>query len=390
MSEHGASVIIIGAGIVGTSIAYHLAVRGCTDVLILEKADTEVTGSSARSAAGVRHQFASEINIRLSLYSIEQLKHFTEHVGGHADFKQVGYLLLVNDAETWQTYQRNVALQNSLGVRSRILGASDVLDFIPGTQIDDLLGATYCPDDGHCDPHGIATGYLARARELGVRLQRSTPVIGIQTSTQKAGQPVVAVKTPQEVFSCDTVVNAAGPWAGQVGALAGLDIPVLPYRRCVYMTEPFAAVPHNIPFTIDVGSDFYMRKENQKILFGLSKEDEPPGENFAVDWEWLDVAMEAGIARFPMLAEAGLATRNCWAGLYEVTPDDNPILGIHPDLPNYVDANGFSGHGVMHAPATGVLIAEEILDGRAHTINIDELRITRFREQTLKPEGNVY
>jgi sarcosine oxidase, subunit beta len=386
MSERGASVIIIGAGIVGTSIAYHLAARGCTDVLILEKAETEVTGSSARSAAGVRHQFAAEINIRLSLYSIEQLQHFNERVGGHADLKQVGYLLLVDDAETWETYQRNVALQNSLGVRSRIIGLSDVLDFVPGARIDDLLGATYCPDDGHCDPHGIATGYLARARELGVRLKRSTPVVGVQT----AGQRIVAVKTPREVFSCDTVVNAAGPWAAQVGALVGLNIPVVPYRRCVYMTEPFAPLPDDMPFTIDVGSDFYMRKENQKILFGLSNENEPPGENLAVDWDWLEVVMEAGISRFPMLAEAGLATKNCWAGLYEVTPDDNPILGIHPDLPNYVDANGFSGHGVMHAPATGMLIAEEILDGRAHTINIDELRITRFRQQTLKPESNVY
>ncbi|MGA2236258.1 MAG: FAD-dependent oxidoreductase [Terriglobales bacterium] len=390
MSELGASVIIIGAGIVGTSIAYHLAVRGCTDVLILEKAETEVTGSSARSAAGVRHQFASEINIRLSLYSIEQLKHFNERVGGHADLKQVGYLLLVNDAETWETYQRNVALQNSLGVRSRILAASDVLHFIPGTRIDDLIGATYCPDDGYCDPHGIATGYLARARELGVRLKRSTPVIGIQTGMQKATPRVVAVKTPHEVFSCETVVNAAGPWAGQVGALAGLDIPVLPYRRCVYMTEPFALVPNDIPLTIDVASDFYMRKESQKVLFGLSNENEPPGENLAVDWEWLEVVMEAGISRFPMLALAGLATKNCWAGLYEVTPDHNPILGIHPDLPTYVDANGFSGHGVSHSPATGMLIAEEILDGRAHTINIDELRIARFREQALRPETNVY
>jgi len=207
---------------------------------------------------------------------------------------------------------------------------------------------------------------------------------------QKAGQRVVAVKTPHEVFSCETVVNAAGPWAGHVGALAGLDIPVRPYRRCVYMTEPFALVPNGIPLTIDVGSDFYMRKENQKVLFGLSNQNEPPGENLAVDWEWLDVVMEAGILRFPMLALAGLATKNCWAGLYEVTPDHNPILGIHPDLPTYVDANGFSGHGVSHSPATGMLIAEEILDGRAHTINIDELRIARFREQALRPETNVY
>lgn len=265
MSERGAAVIIIGAGIVGTSIAYHLAVRGCTDVLILEKAETEVTGSTARSAAGVRHQFATEINIRLSLYSIEQLKHFAEEVGGHADLKQVGYLLLVNDEQTWEDYRRNVTLQNSLGVRSCLLPGGEILNFIPGTRVDDLLGATYCPDDGYCNPHGIATGYLAGARKLGVRLKRLSPAIAVQKS---AGR-VVAVQTPLEVFGCEMVVNAAGPWAGQVGALAGLDIPVLPYRRCVYMTEPFALIPNDIPLTIDVGSDFYMRKENQKVLFGI-------------------------------------------------------------------------------------------------------------------------
>ncbi|MBV8053296.1 MAG: FAD-binding oxidoreductase [Acidobacteriaceae bacterium] len=386
MAERGASVIIIGAGIVGASIAYHLSVRGCTDVLILEKAETEVTGSTARSAAGVRHQFSTEINIRLSLYSIEQLQHFNERVGGHADLKQVGYLLLVNNAETWTAYQKNVGLQNSFGVRSRAIAPDEVPHFIPGTRIDDLLGATYCPDDGYCNPHGIATGYLARAKELGVRLKRRTPATGIR----KTGDRVTAVETPDGVFFCEVVINAAGAWAGQVGTLAGLNIPVTPYRRCVYMTEPFSLVPNEIPLTIDVGSDFYMRKEGQKVLFGLSNLKEPPGENLAVDWEWLDTVMDAGIARFPMLQHAGLAPKNCWAGLYEITPDHHPILGFHPELPNYVDASGFSGHGVMHSPATGMLIAEEILDGRAHTINIDELRIARFKNQTLPGEANVF
>src|SRR5262249_46548546 len=183
--------------------------------------------------------------------------------------------------------------------------------------------------------------------------------------------------------------NAAGPWAGRVGALAGLEIPVSPYRRCIYMTELFSLLPAEIPLTVDVGSGFYMRREGRRILFGASNEDEPPGENLSVDWEWLETVLEAGIARFPVFAEAGLAYKNCWAGLYEITPDHMPILGRHPDLPNYIDANGFSGHGIQHSPATGMLIAEEILDGRARTINIDDLRIARFKESRPALESNI-
>ncbi|MGA7793350.1 MAG: FAD-dependent oxidoreductase [Candidatus Acidiferrales bacterium] len=386
MSQKNASVVIIGAGIVGSSIAYHLAVRGCSDVLILEKASSEVTGSTGRSAAGVRHQFASEINIRLSIYSIEQLKHFRETVGGYAELKQIGYLLLVSNRQTWEQYKRNVALQNSLGVKSQAIPPEQILDLVPSIRIDDLLGATYCPDDGYCDPHGIATGYLSAARRLGVRLMRSTPVLGIR----KANGRVVSVEVPGAQLNCEIVVNAAGPWAGRVGELAGLHIPVRPFRRCVYMTEPFSLIPRHIPMTIDVGTDFYMRKENERVLFGLSKADEPSSENTAVDWDWLNTVISVGIRRMPLLEKAGLAAKNCWAGLYEITPDHNPVLGIHPHLPNYVDASGFSGHGVMHAPATGKLIAEEILDGRATSINIDELRILRFANRELRPEANVF
>lgn len=384
MSRDSAAVVIVGAGIVGSSIAYHLSKRGCNDVIVLEKADTEVTGSSARSCAGVRHQFATEVNIRLSLYSIERLKNFESEVGGHSGLKQIGYLLLVSDPETWKQYRQNVALQQSMGVRSRTLSPAEAAELIPIARLDDLLGATWCHDDGHCDPHGIATGYLNAARRAGVELRRATPAIGIR----RANGPVVAVETPEGTIACDVVVNAAGPWAGEVGALAGLEIPVRPYRRCVYMTEPVTLA--SCPFVIDATSGFYMRPEGEKLLIGVTNENEPPGENFAVDWEWLETVLERGSERFPFLADTGIIRRNCWAGLYENTPDHSPILGRHPELENYIDASGFSGHGVMHSPATGLLIAEEILDGRAHTINIDDLRIGRFQARDADLETNVY
>ena len=384
MSRDAASVVIIGAGIVGSSIAYHLSARGCTDVILLEKGDTEACGSTARSAAGVRHQFATQVNVRLSLYSIERLKHFEEEVGGFAGLKQIGYLLLVSDPETWKQYRENVDLQRSLGVRSRLLTPSEIHDLVPFAQLDHLLGATFCPDDGHCDPYGVAVGYLNAARRAGVELRRATRVIGIRRDDGRA----TAVDTTRGSIAGETVINAAGPWAGSVGELAGLKIPVLPYRRCVYMTEPMTLAP--FPFVIDTASGFYMRPEGDKLLIGVTNEAEPSSENLAVDWEWLETVLELGAQRFPFIAEMGIVRRNCWAGLYENTPDACPILGRHPDLENYIDASGFSGHGVMHSPATGMLIAEEVLDGRAHTINIADLRITRFANTPVAVETNVY
>ena len=386
MSNQTAEVLIIGAGIIGASVAYHLAVRGCTDVLILEKAEAPITGSTAFSAGGVRHQFAREVNIRLSKYSIERLKNFSEEVGGHADLRQTGYLFLINKEDTWAQYQEQVQLQHNLGVQVELLEPRDVLEYVPGTRLDDILGATFGAEDGFCDPYGIASGYLKRARELGVRVEFSTPVIG----TQLNGDRLVAVETPDGPVSGEFVVNACGAWSGQVASLFGIDLPVQPYRRNAYMTEKFPKFPDPIPLTFDVDTGFWMRKEGDSLLFGMANPAESPGVNLNVDWEWLPEVLDDGINRFPLLEEARLAKKQCWAGLYEISPDHMPILGRHPEMPNYLHASGFSGHGVMHSPAAGMLIAEEILDGRAHSIDIDELRITRFQNLSVQNETNVF
>jgi sarcosine oxidase subunit beta len=386
VNNHTAEVLIIGAGIIGASVAYHLAIRGCTDVLILEKAEAPITGSTAFSAGGVRHQFAREVNIRLSKYSIERLKNFSEEVGGHADLRQTGYLFLINKEDTWAQYQEQVRLQRSLGVQVELLEPRDVLEYVPGTHLDDILGATFGADDGFCDPYGIASGYLTRARELGVRVALSTPVIGAQFN----GDRLVAVETPDGSVSGEFVVNASGAWSGQVASLLGVDLPVQPYRRNAYMTENFPSFPDPIPLTFDVDTGFWMRKEGDGLLFGMANPADPPGVNLNVDWDWLLEVLDAGIDRFPLLEEARLAKKQCWAGLYEISPDHMPILGRHPEMPNYLHASGFSGHGVMHSPAAGMLIAEEILDGRAHSIDIDELRITRFQNMSVENETNVF
>jgi sarcosine oxidase subunit beta len=380
-----AQIVIIGAGVVGASVAYHLAQRGHSNILLLEKEPTEISGSTARSAAGVRHQFSSETNVRLSLYSIERLKHFHEEIGGHADLRQVGYLFLVNDPATWEQYRRNVAMQRALGAPVAELTPEEAARFVPRMRRDDLVGATYGEADGYCDPHGIALGYLQRARELGARLRRETAVTGF---VLRNGH-VDGLETAAGMVGCELVINAAGAWAGQVAALAGLDLPVKPYRRTIFCTAPFPQIPKPLPLTVDVGSGFYMRSEGESLLIGRSNPAEPSSFNTNVDWDWLDHVLEPGLQRFPILEEAALAEQQCWAGLYEITPDSNPVLGRHPELVGYYDASGFSGHGIMHAPATGMLLAEEIIDGQAHSINIDELRIERFRAGKTSAERNV-
>jgi sarcosine oxidase subunit beta len=378
-------IVILGAGIIGASIAYHLASRGCTNVVVLEKEPVEVSGSTARSAAGVRHQFSSRTNILLSKYSIERFRNFTAEVGGHAELHQDGYLFLFNDAGQWESYQSVIALQRELGVAVEVLTPAEAARFVPEMNISDLVGAAFCADDGFVDPHGVAMGYLNAARALGAQLRRESPATGFVV----ANGAVTGVETPQGLVECDFLVNAAGPYAGEVAALAGLEVPIKPYRRNIYVTEPFTAIPRDIPLTIDVGSGAYMRKEHESLLLGLSRLDEPPSHALTVDWDWLDNVLEALLHRFPILERAGLNERQSWAGSYEITPDHLPILGRMPGLPNWVNAAGFSGHGVMHAPATGLLIAEEILDGRAHSIDIDELRIERFAAGDLHAERNV-
>jgi sarcosine oxidase subunit beta len=373
--QSSATVVIIGAGVMGASVACHLAMRGCRDVVVLEQFESEVQGSTARSAAGVRHQFSHELNVRMSQYGIERYKHFHEEMGADSGLHQVGYLFLINDAENWRGYAEATAMQQALGVRTRMLQPSEISAIVPDVVTDDLIGATFNPDDGFCDPHSVAMGYLAKARSMGVIVERNAQVRGITTQSGR----VISVETAQGSISCETVINCAGSWAGAVAALAGLTVPILPYRRNVYVTQPTTIIPGQMPLTVDVTSGFWIRKEHDSLIMGLSKPDEAPGYNIAVDWAWLDTVLDAGFARFPRLGEVTLNEKQCWAGCYEITPDHMPILGRHPELPSFINAAGFSGHGIMHAPATGLVIAEEVLDGSAQSFAIDPLRIERYR-----------
>jgi sarcosine oxidase subunit beta len=269
------------------------------------------------------------VNIRLSQYGIERLRHFTEEIGGFAQLRQVGYLFLITDGDTWGRYQQQVQLQRRLGVPTELLTAAEAERLVPGTVVDDVVGATFCPRDGYCDPYGIAMGYLTRARELGARVRCSSPVTAVHVT---AGR-VTAVEAGGDTIGCDVMVNAAGAWAGQVGALAGLSIPVQPYRRTIYMTEPFAGLPDDIPFSFDVASGFYMRKEGRGLIFGLTNPNEPSSERLDVDWEWFETVLHHGVRRFPQLQDAQLSQKKCWSRAVRSHPRSHARAGPAPRPP---------------------------------------------------------
>ncbi len=381
-----ADVVIIGGGVVGLSIAYHLAKRGMTDVLVLEKESMVGMGSTGRCAGGFRHQFSTEVNIRLSLMSIAKLQSFSEELDQTIDFHQDGYLFLLQKPEDVESFRRNVALQTSLGIPVEFIEEpSAIRRVLPNTEltVDDIVAATYCAKDGVSDPAGVTEGYRKNALRLGASIVTDQEVVAVDVERGR----VTGVRTKTDHFGARTVVNAAGPYAAAIGKMAGVDIPVVPLRRFIWTTRPFAAAPSRWTLIIDFSTGFYFHRESGGVLFGMGNREEPPTFDISVDWEFFDKVMEEAIHRFPPLADA--AIKNAWAGSYETSPDAHPILGRTPGLDGFILANGFSGHGFQHAPAVGELIAEEILDRKAHTLDISALSIERFSNGSSEVERNV-
>ncbi|HET9919951.1 MAG TPA: FAD-dependent oxidoreductase [Ktedonobacteraceae bacterium] len=377
-----ADVLVIGAGIMGASCALRLSERGL-HVAVLEAQSAPAMGSTGRSAAGVRIQYTEEVNIRISWQSIQEYQHFQELYGEDAGYRPVGYLFLV-PPEQWSEHLESVALQQRLGAPVHVLSPEAAQDMI-AFDASGIAGVTHGPVDGIVDPHSVTFTYLRLAKERGASVYTDTPLI----SAKRAGNSWQA-ETPKGSFEAPYLVNAAGAWAGEVARRAGLaaQVPVQPIRRIVYMTAP-TPWQHVYPLTIDLTSGFYLRSEGQRILFGKSNPDEPPGFTEGVDWDWLEPTISVGIERFPWLEETRLDSQACWWGYYEVTPDHNPILGRLPGVENWINVTGFSGHGVQQAPAIGQLIAEEVVLGRAQSINIDPLRITRFATNQQSRERNI-
>jgi sarcosine oxidase subunit beta len=378
-----ADVVVIGGGIMGASTAYHLAKRGCTNVVLLERAELFGTGATGLNAGGVRHQFSSAVNIQLSKLSFAMMERFADELSQEISLRRCGYLFLFDNAADVGQAQRNVALQNSLGVPSRMVTLGEIMSLAPEVELAGIIGGSWCHLDGLVDPSGLLQGYVAGASRLGATLLTKSAVTGITVDAGRVRRVVTATRE----IETQKVVIAAGPWSAQIGKLASIDIPIVPVRRQIAVTSPIPGLRSDFPFVIDFSQALYFHREGAGILTGMSNRDEPPAFNTTVDEAWRLKHLERAIERLPLLADTDLAAE--WAGLYEVTPDDQPILGKLPRAEGLHICAGFSGHGLMHGPAAGLLMAEEILDGRAHTINIDTLRWSRFETGVTAGEYNV-
>jgi sarcosine oxidase subunit beta len=378
-----ADVVIVGGGVMGASTAYHLALKGCKKVVLLERDPLFGQEATGKCAGGIRYQFATEINIRLSLLSLPMLDRFEEELGQTIDLRHCGYLFLLTKEEDVKTFHASVALQHRLGVMTEWLKGDDVRSRLPLMQLDDVLGATWNPLDGLVDPNSVVQGYISGAKRLGIKCLTD---VEVKTITLEKGRKY-HVKTPMGEIETPIVVNAAGPWAAQIGTMIGLDIPVVPVRRQIAVTTPIPQLPSHFPFVIDFAKNLYFHREGPGILTGMSNLNEPPSFSQDVDREWELKHFDEAMARMPLLENVGISSR--WAGLYEVTPDAHPILGRVSEGDGFYCINGFSGHGLMHGPICGLLLAEEIIDGKAHTLDITSLSLTRFSEGKMIQEYNV-
>ena len=379
--KSNAQVVIIGGGIMGACTAYHLARRGCTDVVVLEK-DLLAQASTGLSAGGFRQQFSHPANIRLSQEAVRVFERFEEDFGVDMDFRQVGYLFLAQSDGVWQEFLDNAELQRQYNVPVEVLAPDEIKYRWPYLRVDDLCGGTFCAEDGYADPYMAAMGFANAARRLTVRVEEQTRVTAIQVD---AGR-VRGVETTRGPISTETVVDVAGPWGGQVAQMAGFDLPVRPYRRQVFATQAFEDLPKPVPMILDLEPAFYFRGEGPGILMGMSDPDEPSSFNTNVDYAFLERVIEKAILRAPILEEAEILRG--WGGLYAVTPDDNPIIGALPGGEGLFCAIGFSGHGFQQAPTVGRILSELILDGETD-FDLSPFVHDRFARGTGKSETRV-
>ncbi|HEY1403715.1 MAG TPA: FAD-dependent oxidoreductase [Pyrinomonadaceae bacterium] len=387
-----AEVVIIGGGIIGASVGFHLAERGCTDVLVVEREPAQGMGSTGRATGGVRAQFTTAINIRMSRHSIDFFTRFEEATGRPCGYEPAGYLFVATSEAHLDYLTAARERQRAAGLANvELVGADEVARRVPGLRMDDVAGGSFCQTDGFIAPLKVLDGFTARAVERGVRVWTQTEVTGIDVR----GGRVAGVMTSRGRIGTRAVVNASGAWAAETARLAGVEIPVVPLRRQLVSVRPRAPLPAGLPMVIDMSDGFHFRPESPDIaatagaLMAWPDDTETPGFKTDFDPAFTEKVFRRARERAPFLADATVNASRCRAGLYEVTPDHHAIIGESQEVSGLFLANGFSGHGVMHSPATGRIVSELILDGRASLLDVSALALERFAAGQLLTETSV-
>ena len=376
-----ASVVIIGGGVMGLSTAYHLARAGVTDVVLIEKSEFG-SGSTCKAAGGVRAQFSDPVNIELGARSLKAFETFEATFDQEIDLRQVGYLFLLEKPEHVEAFEKNVAVQNEMGVPSRLIEVAEAKALSPLISTEGLLAAAYSPTDGHCTPESVVNGYASAGRRAGASLVRNCAVTAIESS----GGSLMQAVTEKGTIATDAVICTAGAWSKELGAMVGVDLPVEPLRRQILTTAPMPGLDPHTPFTVDFSTSFYFHGEGQGLLLGMSDPHETAGFKLTVSEEWLAGLGDAIERRAPDLSEVGLGAG--WAGLYEMTPDHNALVGEAEGVSRFLYATGFSGHGFLMGPAIGEVMRDLYL-GRTPVVDVSSLTANRFASSDFRPELNI-
>ena len=384
---HTADVVLIGGGIVGSSIAYHLVAAGCKNVLVLERENTQGKGSTGKSMGGVRAQFSTPVNIQMSLYSIPFYATFEERLGYPCDYRPQGYLFCATNEKHLAYLRANYEKQIAIGLKNvRLVTGAEIRSLFPLLRGDDIIGGSFCPTDGFVDPYSAMIGFMTWAVDHGATLWKNASVTAI---TRNGGGGTFAVATTRDTVSTRTVVNCAGAWAASIAKMVDIDLPVEPLRRMLVPTEPFDQFPHTAPMIVDMSNGFHFRPEGRGFLLAWNDPEETPGYKTDFDANFIEKILTRAADRVPVFEDVEVNPKKAWAGLYEMTPDHHPSLGESPEVPGFFFANGFSGHGVMHSPATGTILSDLILTGKTDLIDASLLNFSRFAEGRMIHETAV-
>jgi sarcosine oxidase, subunit beta len=386
---HTADVVLIGGGIVASSIAYHLVAAGCKNVLVIERETAQGKGSTGKSMGGVRAQFSTPVNIQMSLYSIPFYASFEERLGYPCDYRPQGYLFCATDEKHMAYLRANCEKQIAMGLKNvRLVAGDEIRSLFPLLRGDDIVGGSFCSTDGFVDPYSAMIGFMTWGSDHGATLWKNTSVTGI-TRNITSGDGSFEVVTTRDTISTRTVVNCAGPWAASIAKMVGIDLPVEPLRRMLVPTEPFDQFPHSAPMIVDMSNGFHFRPEGRGFLLAWNDPEETPSYKTDFDAGFIEKILTRAADRVPVFENVAVNPQRAWAGLYEMTPDHHPILGESPEVPGFFFANGFSGHGVMHSPATGKILSDLILTGKTDLIDASLLNFSRFAEGRMIHETAV-